>query len=219
MSQIHLRFGLRSRIAAALGLTSVGTAAVLLAGSLWIVSGLIGQADLRELRGHYDAFQSLIEQEARTATAMSSVVASMPPVQQAMAHGDRAALMSFFGAGFAGLKADFGVEQFQFHTAPATAFLRVHMPEKSGDDLSGFRKTVVNANARNKAVFGLEGGVAGSASAAWCRSILPISSWYGRVRSVLWPGVLRPVQAPARHRYSVSPARQGNVPHIRRNLE
>src|SRR6185437_1879566 len=96
MSQIHLRFGLRSRIAAALGLTSVGTAAVLLVGSLWIVSGLIGQADLRELRGHYDAFQSLIEQEARTATAMSSVVASMPPVQQAMARGDRAALMSFF---------------------------------------------------------------------------------------------------------------------------
>ena len=76
---------------------------------------------------------------------MSAVVASMPPVQQAMAHTDRVALMGLFGAGLAELKADHDVEQFQYHTAPATSFLRVHQPAEFGDDLSSFRATVVTS--------------------------------------------------------------------------
>ncbi len=143
MSKLLARFGLRTRITAALALASAGTAILLLIGSLWVIHGIIDRADRRELRGHYDALQTVLQQEARQATAMSAVVATMPAVQQAMAKGDRAALMGFFGAGFAQLKSAFGVEQFQFHTAPATAFLRVHMPQKFGDDLSSFRKTVV----------------------------------------------------------------------------
>src|SRR3954468_2445063 len=137
------RLQLRARMTAALVLTSAGTAFVLLFGALWIVSDLIDRADRRELRSHYDFLQTLLQQEAHQATAMSALVASMPPVQQAMAQGDRAALMNLFGNGLAGLKPDYGVEQFQFHTPPATSFLRVHMPAKFGDDLSAFRKTVV----------------------------------------------------------------------------
>lgn len=162
--------GLRARIALALALASAGTAVFLLLGVFWIIDGIVDRADQRELRGHYEALLSDLRQEARRAAAMSAVVASMPPVQQAMAGGDRAALMGFFEAGFAGLKSAYGVEQFQFHTAPATSFLRVHQPEKFGDDLSGFRATVVQANATDKPVLGLEGGVAGLG----IRGVVPI---------------------------------------------
>ncbi len=156
-----LALSLRTRITLVLALASVLTAILVLLGAMWIIAGLVERADERELRSHYDALQSRLIQESERAAAMSAVVAAMPPVQEAMAHGDRETLMKFFAAGFAGLKSDYGVEQFQFHTPPAISFLRVHQPEKFGDDLSGFRKTVVAANAERKTVVGLEGGVAG----------------------------------------------------------
>ena len=48
------------------------------------------------------------------------------------------------------MKKDGRVEQIQFHTPPATSFLRIHKPEKYGDDLTEFRKTVVKANKEKK---------------------------------------------------------------------
>ncbi len=44
---------------------------------------------------------------------------------------------------------------------PATSFFRVHKPSKFDDDLSGFRKTVVEANRGKKVISGLEVGRAG----------------------------------------------------------
>ncbi len=157
MGNLHLR----TRITIALALASVATAVLVLLGVMWIIAGIVNRADERELRSHYDALQSQLVQEAHRAAAMSALVAAMPPVQEAMARGDRATLAQFFGPGFATLKSHYGVEQFQFHTPPATAFFRVHLPEKFGDDLSGFRKTVVETNAKRSPVVGLEGGVAG----------------------------------------------------------
>ncbi|HEX5635971.1 MAG TPA: methyl-accepting chemotaxis protein, partial [Gammaproteobacteria bacterium] len=59
------------------------------------------------------------------------------------------------------LKKNYGVSQFQFHTPPATSFLRVHKPREFGDDLSSFRKTIVETNAKLQPIGGLESGVAG----------------------------------------------------------
>ncbi len=59
------------------------------------------------------------------------------------------------------LKPKYGIAQFQFHKPPAISFLRVHKPQKFGDDLSAFRKTVVAANRDLKPVVGLEVGRAG----------------------------------------------------------
>ncbi|WP_114679260.1 cache domain-containing protein [Desulfotruncus alcoholivorax] len=49
-----------------------------------------------------------------------------------------------------------GIEQFQFHLAPATSFLRQHAPEKYGNDLSSLRNTVLECNKTGKVVQGLE---------------------------------------------------------------
>lgn len=54
-----------------------------------------------------------------------------------------------------------GVEQFQFHTPPATSFLRLNKPEKFGDDMVSFRKTVVKASETQDVVFGIEVGRGG----------------------------------------------------------
>jgi len=59
------------------------------------------------------------------------------------------------------LKPNYGIAQFQFHKPPATSFLRLHKPQKFGDDLSGFRQTVVDANNSQKVITGIEVGRAG----------------------------------------------------------
>ena len=173
-------FGLRGRITAALAFASATTALFMLAGAMWIIAGIVDRADQRELRSHYDALQSRLGQEARRAAAMSAVVASIPAVQDAMAKDDRAALMRLFGPGFATMKSEYGVDQFQFHTPPAVSYLRVHQPAKFGDDLSGFRKTVVAANTEQKTIVGLEGGVAGLG----IRGVVPIVATGKHIGSV-----------------------------------
>jgi len=125
------------------------------------MSEIIREAEERELRGIFDNVKVTIESESRAAQAMSAIVAGIPQAQQAFADRDRDALEKLFVPGFSVLKKEYGVRQFQFHTPPATSFLRVHKPAKFGDDLSSFRKTVVETNKNVKPIGGIEKGVAG----------------------------------------------------------
>lgn len=59
-----------------------------------------------------------------------------------------------------------------FHTTESRSFLRVWNPEKSGDDLSGFRKTVVEVQANGQPVKGIEAGRGGLV----VRGLVPIFS-------------------------------------------
>ncbi len=70
-------------------------------------------------------------------------------------------MLSQFLPVFKALHTALAVEQMQFHTPPTTSFLRLHKPEKFGDDLSSFRATVAAANRETRPVRGLESGVAG----------------------------------------------------------
>ncbi len=132
---------------------------------------MLDTAEQRELSSIFNNIKSSIAATGSEAQAMSALVAGMPQVQDAMAAGDREALAALFVPGFAQLKKDYGVRQFQFHTPPATSFLRVHKPAKFGDDLSGFRKTVVETNTSRKPITGLEVGRAGLG----IRGMVPIS--------------------------------------------
>jgi methyl-accepting chemotaxis protein len=125
------------------------------------MQGLLEQGERDSLRDLANTVLAEVESEGLRGQSMAALVASIPQVRQAFAHGDRELLSSYFADGFGLLKKTFGAEQFQFHVPPATSFLRVHKPEKFGDDLSGFRQTVVEANAQQRAIKGLEVGVAG----------------------------------------------------------
>lgn len=169
-----------AKITLALGVSVALVVAVLTAVNLGNLDDVIAQAEKSELDGHVRAIAQAIAMESRTAEALSQFVAAMPVVQDKFSDGDRNALTTLFQATFKPMASGFGIEQFQFHTPPATSFLRLHKPEKFGDDLSSFRFTVVNTNKTGKPTRGLEGGVAGLG----IRGVVPVFGRSGPVGSV-----------------------------------
>ena len=133
---------------------------VLTYGNLQHMKTLIQAAELAELRQYANTIQLNIAAETRLAQALSALVAHIPDIQQRFAAGDREGLRQQLLPAYQALAADYGVVQFQLHTPPATSFLRLHLPEKYGDDLSGFRYSVVATNTAHKPQRGLEIGVA-----------------------------------------------------------
>lgn len=134
----------------------------------------------RELGVLYEDLKGNIDAEARRARSMAEVVAGNAVVRSAFSSGDREALSNMYAQDFSELKKTTGVRQFQFHQPPATSFFRVHKPEKYGDDLSSFRKTVLQTNQYKAPRTGLEKGVAGIG----IRGVVPIFSSNGHVGSV-----------------------------------
>jgi methyl-accepting chemotaxis protein len=108
--------------------------------------------------------QTLIDEaalQARQAETLSALVADSPAIQEALDRRDRKALTALTMPLFTGLKQRYGVTQFHFHTPPAVSFLRLHRPDKFGDDLSTERHMVAQANKDRKPVVGIESGVGG----------------------------------------------------------
>ena len=105
--------------------------------------------------------ESSITRTHEVALAQAEIIAALPVVQEAVAAGDDMALERLFGPGFEHMKAEAGVAQLQFHLPPATSLIRIHNLEKRGDDLSAFRRTVVDANTSGASLSGLERGRAG----------------------------------------------------------
>lgn len=124
-------------------------------------SQLINDSEQRELHDLYQIANAEIDSSGKLAEALATQVAHTPEMQQDFAYGDREALNNRSQQVFKPLKENYSVQQFQFHKPSATSFLRVHKPEKFGDDLSSFRQTVVATNQRKQAMKGLEKGVAG----------------------------------------------------------
>ena len=89
------------------------------------------------------------------------------------------------------LEARSNIAQFQFHLPPATSFLRLHKTEKFGDDLSGFRQTVVKSNASRSAVAGVEVGRGG----VGIRLVVPVFHNQNHIGSVELGGSLEGVVA------------------------
>ena len=116
------------------------------------------QAVLKEDYGH---FLQLVDDTARMAYALASSMAGNPRVQTLFANRDRKGLLAETMPIYKALKKEFGIAQFQFHEPPARSFLRLHKPQKFGDDLSSFRKTVVQVNTEKTPEVGVEKGVAG----------------------------------------------------------
>jgi len=155
----NIKIGIRVGIGFSLMLLL--TIALLVPYSLYESGVLVNKAEERELSSLLESATVQLQSEGRLATALSTLVANMPNLTQDFADGNRQAMADVTVPAFKILKKDYGAKQFQFHTPPATSFLRVHKPEKFGDDLSSFRKTVVATNGNKEVVQGLEKGVAG----------------------------------------------------------
>jgi methyl-accepting chemotaxis protein len=133
-------------------------AAVLIFMGMWSMQQTLRQNEQAALEKHHLALQDKLHAAQNFAAGLAAFVAEMPAAQQAFADGDRDALMQMFLKAHGRLKQDFNVKQFQFHTPPATSFVRIHKPGKFGDDLSAVRPTIVKTNADKAPVTGLDIG-------------------------------------------------------------
>ncbi len=138
--------------------------------SLSQITSIMVKNEEQRLLSLFNNAQSQIAAKGRLAKALSTVVASVPQTQKEFNDLNREALAAWTVPLFKTLKEQYGARQFQFHLPPATSFLRAHKPNKYGDDLSSFRKTVVETNANKVTIEGLEKGVAGLG----IRGIVPV---------------------------------------------
>ena len=111
----------------------------------------------QQLKLQYDSVIAALDYEGRAALAVSAVIANLPPVADAVARGDRDALLPLLQGSQAALKSQ-GMPLISFHTPPATAFFRVHEPKLFGEDISARRVTVVELNNTGKPIVGVEAG-------------------------------------------------------------
>src|SRR6266403_1456164 len=111
----------------------------------------------QQLKLQYESVIAALDYEGRAGLAVSAVIAALPPVEEAVAKGDRDALLTLLQGAMAALKPQ-GMPLISFHTPPATAFFRDQEPKLFGEDISPRRKTVVESNKSGKPIVGVEPG-------------------------------------------------------------
>jgi methyl-accepting chemotaxis protein len=153
-------FRLRSigaRLVLAISLTVAAACGVLGTFSILQERSLTRLALERELKLQYDSVIAAVDYEGRAALAVSSVIAALPPVSEAIANGDRDAMAALLDAPMKALKAQ-GIPLISFQMPPATTFYRIHNPKVFGDDVSARRITVVKAIKTGQQMVGVEAG-------------------------------------------------------------
>ncbi len=156
-----LRMTLSKRLVLSLVGSVLLAVAATTASHIFLSQRLIETSAERELKTLEAYFTSAVKSEADRALSLAASLAENNAVRDLFAARDRDRLQATLAPMFKELKDKHGVRQLQFHLAPATSFLRVHRPEKFGDDLSSFRFTVVAVNQTQKPVSGIENGVEG----------------------------------------------------------
>ncbi len=155
---------------------------LILTGIVFVVAVLVSMSVVKQTRiaeqeedrrfgDHNVSFLTTIDEHGETALALAINFAHTPDIQQAFAARDREELIRLTLPIYHDLDKEVGISQFHFHTPPATSFLRLHLLDEYGDDLSDHRHAVVLANAQQTAVMGLERGKGGLG----IRGIAPVS--------------------------------------------
>jgi methyl-accepting chemotaxis protein len=154
-------FKLRSisaRLVLAISLTVAAACAVLGTFSIVQQRSLTRLALEQQMKLQYDSITAAIDYEGRAALAVSSTLAALKPVGDFVANGDREGLLAFLTDANKALKAQ-GIPLITFEQPPAIVFGRVHSQKTFGDDISGRRKTVVEALKTGKQIAGVEPGL------------------------------------------------------------
>jgi methyl-accepting chemotaxis protein len=146
-----------ARLILAISLTVALACAILGTFSIMQQRALTRLALDQQLKLQYDSVIAAVDYEGRAALAVSSVVAALPPVSEAIARGNRDELAALLGDANKALIAQ-GIPLITFQVPPATSFYRVHAPKVFGDDVSGRRSTVVEAIKTGKQIVGVEPG-------------------------------------------------------------
>ncbi|HEY4987534.1 MAG TPA: methyl-accepting chemotaxis protein [Bradyrhizobium sp.] len=146
-----------ARLILAISLTVAAACGILGTFSILQQRALTELALEQQLKQQYDSVIAAVDYEGRATLAVSSVIAALPPVADAIARGDREGLASLLGEAMTALTAQ-GIPLLTFQTPPALVFYRVHAPKAFGDDASKRRVTVVEAMKTGRQIVGVEPG-------------------------------------------------------------
>ena len=144
--------------------------AIIIPTTLSIVGNITQRAETRQLEDLHKALLSSIEETSDQALRITTASIAASGIIEAFTNQDRDRLTELTLPIYDVLKAEYNIQQFQFHLPPATSFLRLHQLTRFDDDLSGFRQTVVQANLQKQPQSGLESGVAGIG----LRGVIPV---------------------------------------------
>jgi methyl-accepting chemotaxis protein len=114
-----------------------------------LFSGLTDSIEQSQFQLMQSIMQDALNQAQNKALARAELVAALPEAKKMVAAHDRAGLLAEYGPMFQIQKERHGVNQAQFHIAPAISLLRLQAPAKFGDDLSRNRPMVVTVNRVN----------------------------------------------------------------------
>jgi len=138
----------------------VGTTSLTIIG-LASQQRLIIEEEKRSLLRYHDRFLRELDQKGTLAMSLATMIAENPQVQSLFAQRDRQGLIDLLMPTYVQLKMYFNIEQFHFHLPGAISFLRLHYLERFGDDMSLYRKTIMDAARKGRPVAGLELGATG----------------------------------------------------------
>jgi methyl-accepting chemotaxis protein len=109
----------------------------------------------QQLKLEFDSVIAGIDYEGRATLAVSSALAALPPVADAIARGDRDGLGALLIGANNALKEQ-GIPLISIQTPPGITFYRVHEPKIFGDDVTKRRNTVAQALSTGKPIVGVE---------------------------------------------------------------
>jgi methyl-accepting chemotaxis protein len=132
------------------------------------------------LKDIIEKLQTDIDETAALAASRAVMFATIPSIVEAFRKEDREWLIDEMTAMFEKQKQKYFMSELQFHKAPAKTFLRIHKAGGYGEDLSGFRKSIVLANEEKREQKGVELGRAGLG----IRGVVPISDDEGHIGSM-----------------------------------
>jgi methyl-accepting chemotaxis protein len=150
-----------------------------------------------------DVLASILKTNEERALVRSELLSSIPTVRAAFIARDRPKLLAECKDMYKEQHEKYGLAQTQFHTPPGVSFLRLHDPDDFGDDQTGYRPMLTEAN-RDKA---LRKGVAITRAGPAISGIAPISDDTGQHVGTLEMGLdLSPMLDKMKQSYNLETA-------------
>jgi methyl-accepting chemotaxis protein len=136
---------MKFRRSAPAALIVMGT--VLIAGLTFLSSRLFDGMIAATEQSQFDMMRSIwafnLKGAESKALSRAELLTDLPSVRKLFIAKDRPALLAETLPMFKVQQEKHGIDQAQFHVLPAVSFLRLHSPEKFGDDLTKFRPMVL----------------------------------------------------------------------------
>jgi methyl-accepting chemotaxis protein len=114
--------------------------------SLLLTSQMLGNAESDGYRLMRDVLSSTLKGTEEKALVRAEIVTAMPAVRTAFNQRDRPKLLLETQDMFKEQAEKYGLDQAQFHVPPGVSFLRLHHPDKFGDNQTAYRPMLTEVN-------------------------------------------------------------------------